>query len=726
MTIAEINRAYNRIVGSLDNKELKNAFVFLHGMISGLQTYDFQSKLSGLQDTYTYMLRYKLEGANDPMQEQIYHSLLISAYELTDQVNHKALEEVSPLLFYNKRRSLQLVPMKSYSEIHAQLQIPIQNQESKSVFENTLNRLFEQIWISGPLTSDDVIAIKEILYDDTLPITVGCQVISALWMGLQTYFDKEKLFLLFDALYLEEEEKHVRAIISIMLTLYFYRKRMFLYPQVVNRLAAFSETYPALTKEIRTIILRFILSRETEKITRRLHEEIIPEMIKLSPKLHKKINPKDFMADTTGEEMNPEWEEIMSESSSLNKKMEEFSELQMEGADVMHSTFIHLKNFPFFREMSNWFLPFTPEHSAFDRFFNEGNKENEVLRTLASASFICDSDKYSLCFSMLQLPDQHRSAMLSQFTGQAAEMIEQQKEELITKHINIEALVGQYIQNLYRFYKLFPGKKDFEDIFALPLDFHNLKPLESYISDKESLMIIAEYYLRKNYITDALPIFEHLSKEYPENDTLFQKIGYCKQLVNDLQGALKAYQYADLLNPESKWLLKRIASCYRTLKQPEEALKYYHRYEILNPEDLSVQLNIGHCFLELKEYDNALKHYFKVDYLDTKNHRAWRPIAWISFLTGKYDQACNYYGKILENQPGMQDYLNAGHTEWTLNNIKRALKFYAQAVKAESSDIYKFLEQFNQDIPDLLGAGIEEDEIPLVLDQLRYMLDGEF
>ena len=155
-------------------------------------------------------------------------------------------------------------------------------------------------------------------------------------------------------------------------------------------------------------------------------------------------------------------------------------------------------------------------------------------------------------------------------------------------------------------------------------------------------------------------------------------------------------------------------------------MKYYHRYEAFNPNDLSIQICIGHCHLELKNYNEALKYYFKVDYLDNKSTKAWRPIAWCSFLTGKYDQARNYYKKIMDNQPNTQDFLNAGHTEWALQNIKGALTFYKKAVEKESGDFSKFQEQFNQDIPDLLVAGIEEAEVPLMMDQLRYSLSDIF
>jgi tetratricopeptide (TPR) repeat protein len=126
--------------------------------------------------------------------------------------------------------------------------------------------------------------------------------------------------------------------------------------------------------------------------------------------------------------------------------------------------------------------------------------------------------------------------------------------------------------------------------------------------------------------------------------------------------------------------------------------------------------------MELKNYSEALKYYFKADYLEPESHKAWRAIAWCSFLTGKYDQARHYYKKIMDNQPQTQDFLNAGHTEWALQNIRKALTFYQSAVQAEAGDFEKFQTLFKQDIPDLIPAGIEPSEIPLILDQLRYLI----
>ena len=718
MTLQEINKAYNRIIGSLDSKELKNAFDSIQSLISGSREISFQDKLNELQDTYKYMLRYRIEGAKDPMQEQIYNRIQTSSYELADRIRNKALAIESPLAFYSRRRSLQVQPNVTFENLHLQLSKHYAT-GNRAEYDAMLIVLFNKIWVSDPFTIEEAAVIKNILFDNELPFTAGCQIVSALMLGLQAAFDPEKLMLLFDAANHENEEIKVRALISILLTLYVYRKRTALYPQITNRLDALSET-PGFTKAIRTITLRFILARETEKITRKLQNEIIPEMMKLSPKISNKINLKDITPEQLGEEMNPEWENIFADSS-LGKKMEEFSELQQEGADVMHSTFVHLKSFPFFRELSNWLLPFTTEHSSFGDRFNQNNGEKLMLDSMTLAAFMCNSDKYSLYFSMMQLPEEAKKMMMNQFDSQATEMIQQNKEELISKRGKLEAITGQYIQDLYRFFKIYPGHLDFNDIFTMPLDFHNLSILRPYISDEESLSSIAEFYLRKNYFSDALTIFNQLAETNQDSDILFQKIGYCKQMNDDLQGALDAYLRADLLNPGSKWVIRRIAGCYRSLKEPEEALKYYRRYEKLNPDNLSITISIGHCYLELRNYSEALKCFYKVDYLDG-NNKAWRPIAWCSFLTGKYDQARNYYKKILSNQPNTQDLLNAGHTEWALQNIKGAIEFYRQAVEKENRDFYKCQEEFNQDIPDLIVAGIEDTEISLMMDQLRYVL----
>lgn len=718
MTQQEINQACNRAIGSLDNKELKNALDTLQGLISGNQLFYFQDKLDDIQEIYRNMLRYRTEGAKDPMQEHIYRSVQTQTYELTDAIKRVLLTKESTLTYYIHLRNTNLMLFPSFPDVRKQLKTDIEV-ENYAGYEKNLTDLFNRIWLSDVLNIPEAEEIKALLSDVSLPHLIGCQIVSALTLGLQAMFDNNKIMLLFDAAAHTNNEIRIRAYIGLLLTFYLYRKRITLYPSIYNRLGLLAED-KQFVKIVRTITLRFILARETEKITRKLQDEIIPEMIKLNARINKKTDFTNINPEQLTEGMNPEWMDML-EGSGISKKIEEFSELQQEGADVMHSTFAHLKSFGFFSKIANWFLPFTPHLSLFHNSTSSGKETGKILGLLGSAPFMCNSDKYSLYLSVMQLPESHRSLMIGQFSSQAEEMMKQNKEELFSNIDNSATIASQYIQDLYRFYKLHPAHLDFDDIFATPLDFHNLDILKPYLSDEESLTIIAEYYLRKNYFSDALAIYERLANEQKENAVLFQKTGYCKQMNGDFEGALEDYLHADIISPD-KWLTRRIAFCYKALKQSEEALKYYLRYDQLQPDNLSVLSNIGHCYLELKDYNEALKYYYKVDYLDSKSHKTWRPIAWCSFLIGKYDQARNYYKKIIEESASSQDYLNAGHTEWALQNLKGALAFYKEAIRLESGDINRFKELFYEDKEDLLVAGIEEEEFPLMLDQLMYSL----
>ena len=719
MTAQEITTYYNRIIGSLDNKELKNAFDALLSLIAGTKEYLFTDKVTELHNTYKYMLRYRTEGIKDPMQQRIYNNILISAYELSDDIKNKIQTREAPAYYYSRKRVADHTPPASYKELSDILQLSEGANEVR--FDEALAALFQKVWISDRLSPEDSSSLQSLVRDEGITYITVCQIVSALTLSLQFLFDEKKLMLLFDAANQTNDEIRIRAIIGILLTLYVYRKRISLYPKIQERLDELAEE-PGFVPLLRTIILKFILSRETEKISRKLQNEILPEMMKLTPKLNKKLNLQDPAADPFNTEMNPEWQNEM-KNSGLEDKLKEFTELQMEGADVMHSSFIHLKSYPFFSEIGNWFLPFMSGHSAItgNKLFNE--KDTILLETLTGSSFICNSDKYSIYFSMMSIPSDQRAMIANQLSGEAAEFMKQKKEELDSRLKKEETIIGQYIQDLYRFYKIHPHHLSFDDIFSFPLDFHNLPVIKPYISDTESLRILAEYYLRKEYYDDALVLYNRLSENMPTDAVLFQKIGYCLEMTQSYVTALEAYLHADLLDGNSKWTLRHIGKIYRSLSQADKALPFYKRLESMDPENLSVQINIGHCYLELKDYSEALKYFFKADYLNGKSSKAWRPIAWCSFVTGKYEQAQNYYRKILDNNPTDQDFLNAGHTEWVLKNVKEAIRLYVQAVHCDNGNFHKFNEQFRQDIPELLSAGIEDQDIPLILDQIRYKLE---
>ena len=55
--------------------------------------------------------------------------------------------------------------------------------------------------------------------------------------------------------------------------------------------------------------------------------------------------------------------------------------------------------------------------------------------------------------------------------------------------------------------------------------------------------------------------------------------------------------------------------------------------------------------------------------------------------------------------------------------MKKAIELYLKSVRADNSSIDKFIDAFRKDIPELISAGVNADEIPIILDQIRYKLE---
>lgn len=293
------------------------------------------------------------------------------------------------------------------------------------------------------------------------------------------------------------------------------------------------------------------------------------------------------------------------------------------------------------------------------------------------------------------------------------------EEEVMNPHQKEETLISHYIRDLYRFFKLFRQHNEFRDIFSLPLNYHELEPFTPVVRQPAHLEKIALYYFEKNNFGEALSAYSLLAAEGSGKSEVWQKIGYCRQMLGDIRGALDAYLHAELLDEQNSWVMQRIAGCYRVLKEPESALTYYRRLEQIRPDDLNLQLQIGHCHLELKQYEKALNYYFKVELLDNSNTRAWRSIAWCAFLSRRFDVAHNYYRLILEQKPNAHDYLNAGHVELCLGNNGETVRLYNMS-QEHAGSFESFSALLEEDIEELHEAGVDTSILPIILDGMRY------
>ncbi|MFT3994372.1 MAG: hypothetical protein QM660_08695 [Dysgonomonas sp.] len=725
------------ILQFLSKRQLKDAFEALLKLAVNVQDWKISENLSDLETNYRYMLHYMFEGLNDPERDNMYRNLLRSLYESTDDICEDLLKIESSNIYFEKLRinELKTQTLADYQlllkDISDTLSIISLREDSndKEVQQRDLSvkrerfgsDMFNSIFVSPRATEADASSYKLFLDSLDIPVREKCLFLSALTLNLFHRFDARKVQVLMHASVSDNMALRGRAMVGLVVIMQMYDTRWVLYPELQHQLETLSEN-PHFRKGIRRVIIQLIRSRETEKISKKLKEEIFPEMMKFNSLAGKKLNMEDLMGETDFAEKNPEWQKEL-EESGLTKKLQEYSSLQMEGADVFHSTFSGLKSFPFFSDMSNWFLPFDTSYSEFTPIFSGSPKNNLLRAAIVDSGHMCNSDKYSFCLSLLQISSMQRDMMMGRLSNESAELKQLQKDAKdLNPTIEEEVISNQYIQDLYRFFKLNPYRSNFFDIFQLNINFYDKQSIAPIISDPDSMRKIALYCFEKNNFKEALNIFNRLALNSENSNDIMQKIGYCKQMTGDTEGALEAYLQADLIKPNDSWIVRRIAQLYRSLKMYEPALEYYKKASILSPDNINIELNIGHCYLELKDYENALNSYFKVELNDNTGNKALRPIGWTSFLQRKFDLSRNYYQRILANQPTIHDYLNAGHVELCTNNIKTASEYYKQAARKEN-DFDLFLLLFDADKDKLIEYGVDAQIFPYLLDQIRYSLD---
>jgi hypothetical protein len=142
----------------------------------------------------------------------------------------------------------------------------------------------------------------------------------------------------------------------------------------------------------------------------------------------------------------------------------------MEGADVYMSAFANMKQFDFFRDFQNWFVPFYPDHETVNEIYKDeilGPGTNELAEALYKTPFICNSDKYSLLLNLKYLPSSQKTMMLKVFRMELEGLQQLNDDESATDpYRNFRINVTQYLQDIYRFFKLSPTGKNLK-IFSL-------------------------------------------------------------------------------------------------------------------------------------------------------------------------------------------------------------------------------------------------------------------
>lgn len=676
---------------------------------------------------YGYLCSYALDGADDPSRNAQLADISASLSHTAEVLRHEQLAAEAPTLYFNTVRTLRLrgerdslkAKMSQYHDVTGKLALSMLSEAPSDSLrqeaESIEKEIFSIVWTAFPLSRTDAALISDAMADPALPAHFKSLMVGALMMALNERPDETRLELL-AGIYesAAEEAVSLRALTALIISLWMHRTAIYSH-KFASRMAALTDGNAALTADVRQVVMQIIRTRDTDRVTRKITDEVIPEMMKLRPDIEKKmksIDPETAMDP----EANPEWEEML-EKSGVADSLRELQEMQEDGADVMMSTFGRLKTFPFFNDISNWFMPFHTEHSIISA--NLKMIPDTLMDMLETSTMFCDNDKFSFLLSMSHVPAGQMSMMVSQLDAAASQMKMMQSEAMADSLQRRGAIIQNFTRDIYRFFKLFRRKGEFADPLDSPINPAKIPFVGPLLSDDRTLTLIGQFYFKYRYWAEAYDILSQRASLFGQTVELLQKIGYSLSRQGLHSQALEYYARAEMLGDDSRWLYRRIASSLRALERHQEALEYLLKLEAEMPDDLKLATSIGQTYMKLKQFDRALKYFYKVDY--SEPGKVNRQMAWSTFMTGDHVKSRALYDQILTATPSATDYMNAGHLALVTRDYRHAASLYSKAIAASEFDRNSFMTQFEADRAVLAGKGVDPAMAAIVIDEAFRM-----
>jgi hypothetical protein len=196
MTLQEIEKEHQSATQCIDEAAINDAFEHLSTLVTESGRADMNDELVRLRMSYTFMLRYLEQGVMDPQRDEILQDIRQSLYTLNDQCLIGLMETASPEVFYARRRELGSTSLVGIVEEYRGLlkelslvrSVPEGQTDNHAILsrlqqaETLETKLFNRVWSTFPISTDDAGTLKLCISGDILPIHTRCLIVSALML----------------------------------------------------------------------------------------------------------------------------------------------------------------------------------------------------------------------------------------------------------------------------------------------------------------------------------------------------------------------------------------------------------------------------------------------------------------------------------------------------------------------------------------------------------------
>ena len=635
-------------------------------------------RLNGIKAEYELMTDYWRRGVNDPQLEQLYQHLLQRVYVLYANISTYHRMRSYPVLagIYNRVRlerqdwSLSEIrqEMEAFVSDVAMLELEPENTRQEKAeclykeHQTQMNNLFSYVLTSRMWTEGVGHDFEEILISPTIDSNDQQLLVSSVTLSLLNQFDMAKFRTLVNV-YRRSQDEHVRQRALVGWVLSLKEEMCKIYPEQEETVLSLL-TSEKVCEELTELQMQLVYCLNAEKDTHTIQQEIMPDILKNNNLQFTRFGIEEREDDPMEDILHPEASEQRMEK--LEETFGRMMDMQKQGSDIYFGGFSQMKRFPFFYDISNWFVPFYMQHPDIIHFVRrmEGNK---FLEKVMRQGPFCNSDKYSFMIAFQQVMERMPEGMRKMLERGEATMGEVPEEDMQTPAF----LRRTYLMDLYRFFRLYPSRNEFQNPFDTShnelgtCEFFSLwlfkaSPLESY--KDQIVRLLKRQKLEENA--------QRLLDSYSDDHHTVQYYIWSGMFVKALE-----------LEPGNQKALQGYAREMFNRGAFEESAEAYDELLMMNPDKTSYLLNKSICLVNLKDYEGAMKILYRLNYNHPEDNHVNRVLAWTHLCSHQLEQADKIYKKLTSEEKVLQeDWEHYGYCCWFLGRVDEAVHCFKKAI----------------------------------------------
>ena len=634
-----------------------------------------------IRDDYDRMKDFVLRGYRDDQRDTLYRQLLCRTLRMVSdlrldvmlQRNSTYMSAAQLPRTFNGTEAAVRSQLEGFVQDVAMLSLQPDDAKKATIYQDHyawLARYFDFILISPQWNDHQFGFYSQLILSPTIDGNDALLLVAAVTLSCVNIFDVEKFHALLH-IYLSatDEPLRQRALVGLALCLNNAQDHSAVFPDLTAWVRTLTSD-PTRCSELYELQMQVIYCLDADKDAETIRKDIMPNIMK----------GQNITYDHLGlhEKEDDPMDDILG-SGETDRKIEQMEQgihrmmdMQKKGSDVYFSGFANMKRFAFFYTLCNWFAPFFTDHPALAKIRGK-LKDIALARLMPQNMPFCDSDRYSFALALGQVIDKMPKNLVDMISNGEAQFAIPTDEP-----VQSAAFIRRmYLQDLYRFYRLYMHKNDFYS----PFDY------ETPTADR--FFFVNAVFRGTPLSQFALPLSQFLAKR--RRYTLLGRViqTYASDRMGNGEKRMKAlwlektgkaekavvlYDEIAATNPDDANALRNAGRLHFQLRDYDAALKAYERLCQLSPDNVSYQLGYAVAALPTDQQDKGVAKLFELDFEHPHNADIQRALAWGLLMQQKARKAEEIYDKILSAQPcETADWLNAAYSKWFQGKVSDAV-----------------------------------------------------